>query len=167
MKNRTNRILVLGLGNEIHQDVSIPVRLSDDLQVILEAGDIDYENTFVGGLELLEFINGYMGVVFIDTIKTEKGIPGKVHIFTVEDYRETLHLSCRHDVSFHMSLKIGKTLGFDISDKIMIIGIEILEDLVFESTLSEDLKYKYPEILGKVRKQVEKFRKKTLISTSI
>jgi hydrogenase maturation protease len=167
MKDRQNRILVLGLGNEIQQDVSIPVRLTEDLQVLLESEKIDFVNLFVGGLELLEYINGYKGIVFIDTLKTEKGIPGLIHIFDLDNYRETLHLSCRHDVSFSMSLEIGQTLGFHISDKILIIGIEILEDLEFGSLLSEALKDQYPDILADVRKHVEEFSRKTLISTSI
>jgi len=167
MKNRENKILVLGLGNDIQQDVSIPVRLTEDLQVILKPDGIDYENLFIGGLELLEYINGYRGIVFIDTLKTESGIPGLVHVFSVDNFWETLHLSCRHDVSFQMSLQIGKTLGFDISDKILIIGIEILEDLEFGPVLSDDLKDHYPGILAEVRMHVEEFKRKTLIRTSI
>ncbi len=167
MENRSNRILVLGIGNGIQQDVSIPVRLTEDLQNLLKSVSIDYENIFVGGLELLEYINGYKGLVFIDTIKTEKGSPGDVHVFTVDDYRETLHLSCRHDVSFHMSLEMGKTLGFKITNKILIIGIEILEDLEFGSVLSNDLRQQYPEILAEVMNHVEEFSRRTLIQTSI
>jgi hydrogenase maturation protease len=167
MKSRSNRILVLGIGNDIQSDVSIPVRLTEDLEDLLDSRNIDFENLYVGGLELLEYINGYKGVVFIDTLKTEKGIPGKVHLFREDNYRETLHLSCRHDVSFRMSLEIGKTLGFKITDKILIIGIEIMEDLEFGSSLSHELKCHYPEILAQVRNHVEEFSRKTLISTSI
>ena len=167
MTKRSNRILVLGVGNDIQQDVGIPVKLSEDLQELLKTVSIDFENLFVGGLELLEYINGYKGVVFIDTIKTDKGVPGRVHVFAVDNYRETLHLSCRHDVSFHMSLELGKTLGFDITDKIMIIGIEILEDLEFGAVLSNDLRSHYPDILAQVRNHVEEFSRRTLISTSI
>ena len=167
MKDRSNRILVLGIGNDIQKDVGIPVRLTEDLQQVLKTISVDFENLYVGGLELLEYINGYRGLVFIDTMKTEKRIPGRVHVFNVDNYRETLHLSCRHDVSFHMTLEIGKTLGFDIPDKILILGIEILEDMEFGSALSTDLKYHYPEILAQVRNHVEKFSRSTLIRTSI
>jgi hydrogenase maturation protease len=167
MKSRSNRILVVGLGNDIQQDVSIPVRLTEDLQILLEEGSIDYENLFVGGLELLEYINGYKGVVFIDTLKTELGNPGALHVFSMKDFRETLHLSCRHDVSFQLLLKMGKTLGFNIPERILIIGIEILEDLEFGSVLSDDLKDHYPEILAQVRNHVEEFNRNTLIRSSI
>lgn len=167
MKNRSNRILVIGLGNEIQQDVSIPVRLTEDLQILLETGTIDFENLYVGGLELLEYINGYKGIVFIDTLMTEPGNPGSLHVFTMEDFRETLHLSCRHDVSFQLLLKMGKTLGFNIPERILIIGIEILEDLEFSSVLSDDLKDHYPKILAQVRNHVEEFNRNTLIRSSI
>ena len=167
MKDRSNKILVLGVGNDIHQDVGIPVKLTEDLQGILKTESIDFENLFVGGLELLEYIHGYKGVVFIDTIKTDEGVPGRVHHFTVDNYRETLHLSCRHDVTFHMSLEIGNTLGFNITDEIMIIGIEILEDLEFGAVLSNDLKNHYPDILSEVRNFVDEFSRRILISTSI
>ena len=167
MNDRSNRILVLGTGNDIQQDVSIPVRLTKDLEILMQPAGIDFENTFVGGLELLEFIHSYKGIVFIDAIKTEDGIPGRVHVFTLDNYRETLHLSCRHDVSFHMSLKFGETLGFDIPDEILIIGIEILEDLKFGSELSNDLKNHYLGILSQVRNHIEEFSRRILIRTSI
>jgi hydrogenase maturation protease len=167
MIDRSKRILVLGIGNDIQKDVSIPVRLTEDLQNLLKTNSIDYENLFVGGLELLEYINGYRGLVFIDTMKTEESIPGRVHLSSADNFRETLHLSCRHDLSFQMTLEMGKTLGFNISDQILIIGIEILEDLEFGSVLSLDLKYHYPEILAQVRKHVEEFSRNTLIRTSI
>lgn len=167
MKNRSDRVLVLGIGNDIQQDVGIPVRLTEDLRGLLKSRSIDFENLFVGGLELIEYINGYKGIVFIDTIKTDKGNPGRVHVFSPDKYRETLHLSCRHDVSFQMSLEIGKTLGFNITDKMLIIGIEILEDLEFGSVLSNDLKHHYPEILNQVKNHVEEFSRRTLIRTSI
>ena len=166
MNDRSNKILVLGTGNDIQQDVSIPVRLTKDLKSLMQPSGINFINIFVGGLELLEYIHSYKGIVFIDTLKTEERIPGRVHVFTVNNYRETLHLSCRHDVSFHMSLEIGKTLGFDIPDEILILGIEILEDLEFGPELSNDLKYQYPEILSQVSNHVEEFSKRTLIRTS-
>ncbi len=167
MKTRSNRVLVLGLGNDIQQDVSIPVRLTEDIRDILKPVSIDFENLYVGGLELLEYINGYKGVVFIDTIKTEEGIPGRVHVFTLDNYRETLHLSCRHDVSFRMSMEIGKRVGFTITRDMLIIGIEIIDDLQFGPVLSDDLMDHYPDILARVRKQIVEFSRKILIQTSI
>jgi len=167
MKERSTRILVLGIGNDIQQDVSIPVMLTEDLESLPRIAGVDFENLNVGGLELLEYINGYLGIVFIDTMKTEERIPGRVHVFSVDNFQETLHLSNRHDVTFKMSLEIGRKLGFKIPDKILVLGIEILEDMIIGAVLSDDLKYHYPKILSEVRKNVEEFSRKIQIRTSI
>jgi hydrogenase maturation protease len=167
MRNRSGRILVLGIGNDIQKDVSLPVRLTQDLEALLGSGCIDYGNVCLGGLELLEHINGYRGLVFIDTSKTEAGLPGTVQAFGVDNYRETLHLSCRHDVSFRDSLEVGKKLGFGITDRILIIGIEIREDLEFGPMLSDEIRDKYPGILTRVRDHIEEFSRRIIISTSI
>ncbi len=157
MEDRANKVLILGIGNDIQQDVGIPVRLTRDLKDVVPAENFDFENIFVGGLELLEFINGYQGVIFIDTIKTDQSVAGRVHVFNAGDYQETLHLSCRHDLSFKMTLEMGRKLGFIIPEKIRVIGIEILEDLEFSASLSADLQPRYREIRSAVKDQVIEF----------
>jgi len=160
MEDRENKVLILGIGNDIQQDVGIPVRLTRDMKDLVPAGDFDFECLFIGGLELLEYIHGYKGVVFIDTIKTDQQTPGKVHVFSTGDYQETLHLSCRHDVSFKMSLEMGKKLGFMIPEKILVLGIEILEDLEFSASFSDDLKHRYNDIRNEVKKLVMNFSRR-------
>ncbi len=157
MGERNNKVLILGIGNDIQQDVGIPVRLTRDMKGLVSAGEFDFECLFIGGLELLEYINGYQGVIFIDTIKTVQQEAGKVHVFTTGDYQETLHLSCQHDVSFKMMLEMGKKLGFIIPEKILVLGIEILEDLEFSASLSDDLKNRYNGIRTEVKNLVMNF----------
>jgi hydrogenase maturation protease len=166
MESRINKVLILGIGNDIQQDVGIPVRLTRDLQDLLPGGTFDFKHLFVGGLELLEYINGYKGVVFIDTIKTERASPGQVHVFSTNDYHETLHLSCRHDVSFKMSLEMGRHLGFIIPEKILVLGIEILEDLVFGAGLSDHLRPKYNGICQEVKDLVMDFSRSIMIGSA-
>ena len=113
-QSNANRVLLLGIGSDILKDVSIPSRLIDDLRMRFQYKEMDFDSIYLGGLDLLEYINGYKAVIFIDTIKTEHGDPGKVHFFSTENYRETLHLSNRHDLSFSMTLKLGERLGFTL-----------------------------------------------------
>ena len=166
MDDRANKVLVLGIGNDIQQDVGIPVRLARDMKDLVPAGTFDFECLFIGGLELLEYINVYWGVVFIDTIKPDQHTAGQVHVFTTGDYQETLHLSCRHDVSFKMSLEMGRKLGFIIPEKILVIGIEILEDLEFGATLSDDMKHRYSGIRTEVKNLVMNFSRSIVIRST-
>jgi hydrogenase maturation protease len=166
MDDRMNKVLIVGVGNDIQQDVGIPVLLTRDMMDLVPAGTFDFECLFVGGLELLEYINAYKGVVFIDTIRTDQKAAGRVHVFKTADYQETLHLSCRHDVSFKMSLEMGRKLGFIIPENILVIGIEILEDLEFGATLSDDLKQRYNEIRTEVKNLVLEFSRGIMIGST-
>ena len=166
MVDRENKVLILGIGNDIQQDVGIPVRLTRDMKDLVPAGDFDFECLYIGGLELLEYINGYRGVVFIDTVMTDQQSAGEVHVFTTGDYRETLHLSCRHDVSFKMSLEMGRRLGFTIPEKILVLGIEILEELEFGASLSNELEHRYKGIRTEVKNLVLNFSRSIQVSST-
>lgn len=147
---RKNRVLLLGMGSEVLMDVGIPSRLVVDLKTNPRYPEMDFESIYLGGLDLLEYIDGYHTVIFIDTIKTKEGTPGRIHQFSTEDYQETLHLSCRHDLSFRDTLKLGDRLGFHLPSCIRIIAIEITEDLEIGTGLSKELNERYPEIRSKV-----------------
>jgi len=111
----------------------------------------------LGGLELLEMIQGYNKVIFIDAIKTKDGIPGDVYIYSPSDFKETLHLSHIHDVSFLTALKFGEDIGLQVPQEIKIIAIEIVEDLVFSNNYSPEIDKRYPEIYSEVISCVNEF----------
>ena len=46
MDDRANKVLILGIGNDIQQDVGIPVRLTRDMKDLVPAGDFDFEVNF-------------------------------------------------------------------------------------------------------------------------
>lgn len=152
-----NKILVLGVGNEILTDDSIGPKLVKKLQESHINSNLQYDTASLGGLELLEYIQGYQTVVFIDAIKTKDGIPGSVYYFTPSDFKETLHLSHMHDVSFLTALKFGEQVGLKIPKNIQIIAIEIIEYLVFSDSFSPEIEEKYEDIYKEVAIYIKKF----------
>jgi len=145
-----NKILILGIGNEILTDDGIGPKLCDFLKDQYAGSSIKFEKLIVGGLEVLEFINGYDTVIFIDAIKTLRGKVGDVYLITPEHFKETLHLSNLHDTSFITALRLGKKLKFDIPDRIFIIAVEIKEDMVFSNHFTSELNEKTKSIKQKV-----------------
>ena len=145
-EKRKNKILVMGVGNEILTDDGIGPKLVKDLSRSLNLPNVDYNTAFLGGLDLLEFIVGYDTVVFVDAIKTAGGKPGDVYQFSPEDFRETLHLSNLHDVSFLTAIELGRQIKFEIPKTMVIIAIEIIEDLVFDDSFTPEIQEKYPAI---------------------
>ena len=149
--------LVLGIGNDILMDDGIGPRLVQDLEKNRPIPGVEYRTTTLGGLEILEFTQGYHTVIFIDAIKTRGGKIGDVYEFTTDDFKETLHLSNLHDVSFLTALELGKQMGLSIPRVTRIIAIEILEDLVFDDTFTPQLQAEYPRIQREVGAAIESY----------
>ena len=99
MRSKKIETLVLGIGNEILTDDGVGLKLCDFLKEKYKNKPIQFEKLSVGGLEILEFIQGYETVIFIDAIKTVDGQIGDVYLYTPNSFKETLHLSNLHDHS--------------------------------------------------------------------
>jgi len=157
--NRKNKILVLGLGNEVLGDEAIGLKIVDDLKLSYTSPGLEYIKAANGGLEILDSINDYRELVIIDTISTNSGRPGDIRYFTPDDYRETLHLSSEHDTNFLTAIKTGEILGFKIPRNIDILAVEINNNMQLGETLSNIIYNRYDEILDEIlnfiRKKVE------------
>lgn len=144
------KTLILGLGNDILTDDGIGPRLVRDLAQMIDNLNVQFETACTGGLEIMEYIQGYEKVVFIDAIRTRDGKPGDVDYFIPSDFRETSHLSSLHDVDFLTALKLGNTLNLGLPADLHIIAVEIIEDMEFSEEFTPPLKEKYPDILEEV-----------------
>ena len=151
-----NKTLVIGIGNEILTDDGIGPTIVKRLKSDISLKEINFETAYVGGLELLEYIQGYFSVIFIDAIKTRDGIPGTVYQLSPENFNTTFHLSSIHDVSFLTSIALGKKLGLDMPQFINIIAVEIVEDKVFDENFSPQIQEKYERIYKEVKEITER-----------
>lgn len=147
--------MVLGVGNDILMDDGIGPKLVNILKEKNPLPDMEYQTTTLGGLDILEFINGYDWVVFIDAIKTKDGIPGSVYEYTPEDFQETLHLTNLHDISFLTAIELGKQLEMDVPSFMYIFAIEIIEDQVFGNEFTEPLQEKFDQIITQIDTRIQ------------
>jgi len=147
-------ILILGVGNDILMDDGIGVKLVKMLEKEFPDPAASYETCMMGGFDVLDLMVGYAQVIIIDAIKTRGGTPGDIYHLVPEDFKETLHLSNIHDVSFLQALKFAKKMNLAIPRKIDIIAIEIVEDRVFGDEFTPQLQIRYPEIKEQVTRMV-------------
>ena len=131
-------------------DVKLKVRVQRSRAQFVAGENGTNGLVYQSGLEILEIIKDYQQVFMIDAIKTEKGIPGSIYLFETSDFKETLHLSSLHDISFLTALELGKKLNVNIPDQIWIIAVEIIEDLVFSNNFTPVIQEKYLEIKNEV-----------------
>jgi hydrogenase maturation protease len=145
------KILIHGIGNEVLTDDGIGPKIAGRLKDNFSKKDIDFSTTFIGGLELLDYVQDYDTVIFIDAIRTKDGIPGTVYHLSPEDFDTTLHLSSVHDISFLTSIALGKKLGLKMPEFIHIIAVEIVEDKIFNNDFSPQIQEKYEEIYDEIK----------------
>jgi hydrogenase maturation protease len=151
-----NKILIHGIGNEILTDDGIGPKLVKRLKGDFSEMGLDFETAYIGGLEVLEYIQGYQTVIFIDAIRTSDGIPGTVYQLLPEDFNSSIHLSSVHDVSFLTALELGKKLELEMPRFIYIIAVEIVEDRIFNENFSPIIQVMYEKIYSEVKDLTEK-----------
>jgi hydrogenase maturation protease len=151
-----NKILIHGIGNEILTDDGIGPKLVKRLKGDFSEKGIDFETAFLGGLEVLEYIQGYQTVIFIDAIRTKDGIPGTVYHLLPEDFNSTIHLSSVHDVSFLTAIDLGEKLELKMPRFIYIIAVEIVEDRIFNENFTPQIQTIYEKIYSEVKELTEK-----------
>lgn len=147
---RKKEILILGLGSEVLKDDSIGPKLVNDISSAIELSNIKYQISPVGGMETIEIMKGFDDVIIIDGVMTRNGVPGTVYMMSYPNYRETIHLSNAHDISFDMSVKLARKLGIRLPENIKIVAIEIVENMEFGEELTEPLQKRYDEILNSI-----------------
>lgn len=153
----TQKTLILGIGNDILTDDGIGPKLVQALKKDIHADNLVYMTVAAGGLEILEIIKDFRNVIILDAIKTKDGSPGDVYHLTPSNFKETLHISSFHDISFLTALQLAEKIDIPIPEKINIIAIEILDDLTFSSEFSKPVAEKYDIIYKKVMDRVLKF----------
>jgi hydrogenase maturation protease len=100
----------------------------------------------VGGLNLLDLLEGYGRLIVVDSIKTRGGIPGSWYRFTAERLRETMNLTNVHDTNFATTLELGRRLGMALppDSENHIFAVEILDNLIFSERMTDELEKAYP-----------------------
>jgi len=155
--NEEKNILILGIGNEVLGDESLALRLTVDLQQSDSINGADYQQLYLGGLSILECIEGYKTLIVLDTTHTQEEKPGHVFGMSVNNFKETLHLSSTHDVPFLTALEVGTKLGFRIPGNIFVIAVEIEPDLTLGTSLSSNIENQYDTILSNVHKLIQQY----------
>ncbi len=136
------------MGNPYLSDDAVGIRLVRDFKIRL--GSVRQleviEECSVGGLNLLDLLEGFERLIVVDSIKTIGGIPGRWYRFTAERLRETMNLNNIHDVNFATALELGRRMGMALpADRDNhIFAVEILDNLTFGEQLTHELEITYP-----------------------
>jgi hydrogenase maturation protease len=142
------KTLLVGMGNPYLSDDAVGIHLVRDFsQRLGSAPNLEViEECSVGGLNLLDLLDGFERLIIVDSIKTKGGSPGNWYRFTAKELRETMNLSNIHDANFATTLELGRRMGMTIppESESHIFAVEILDNLTFSERLTDDLERSYP-----------------------
>ena len=153
------KTLLLGMGNPILSDDAVGVRLASDLKRWLPAmPSVDVvEDCSVGGLNLIEVLEGYDQLIVLDAVKTAGGVPGDWYRYSLDTLQDTLHLTNIHDVNFATALELGRCLGIRLPDRsnVHIFAVEVEDVVTFSEQMTPALERVYPELAAAVLPEVQ------------
>jgi hydrogenase maturation protease len=133
--DRTGRILVLGLGNDILSDDG--VGLAAGRRVAALVGDeADFTEAGVATIDLLELMSGYRRVIIVDAFTSAELTPGTAVRTTPDDLPAGFGYRSFHTLTFREVLDIGGWLGVPLPSDVVIHGLSVEETTTFREGFS-------------------------------
>ena len=145
------KTLVVGLGNPILGDDGVGWRIAQELQTRQNLPpDVDVVCLAVGGISLMESLIGYAKAIIIDAIVSQRAPLGTIKRFTLEELSDPSsgHLSSAHDTSLQNALRIGRELGVQLPDEIIVITVESQRVYEFSEELSPAITAAIPSVIN-------------------
>jgi hydrogenase maturation protease len=144
--------LICGLGNPVLTDDAVGLLLVRDLKEKCDRelrNLIDFRESQIGFLDLLDDFSGYKHLLIIDSIVTDTESPGTLILCEPEDARGLSYGSTVsiHGLNFPTLLELGRMLGSFLPETCTIAGVTVADCKQFGIGLSPELKRRYPGLL--------------------
>ena len=157
MLNLSNKIAVIGLGNNLRGDDGIGIIILESLLNNYKRPGIDYLNFGIASFDLMHRLQDYDAVLLIDGIVAGL-LAGELTIFNLEEvaFSQEDNAVSTHELNLKDIFRLTHNLG--IKTKIYIAGIQV-QDVSFGESLSQLLK----KNLEVMTKQIDKFIQERLL----
>ncbi len=148
-----DRILVMGVGNDLLKDEGIGVHVVKAMDRVPLPENVTLINGGVAGIDLLEHIREADRLIIIDAVDAG-GEPGAVFRFSPDEVRVMLdeHKATLHQVDLFDTLKLAKFL--DCYPQTIIIGVQPKE-ISWGLEPTPDLTSRIPRIIDLVLGEIQ------------
>jgi hydrogenase maturation protease len=140
---RKNDILIIGLGNEILTDDRVGIEVVRALKAKVQ--NVDIAEAAVGGLELIQLMNGYRKVIIIDAVITGRHEIGSLITLTPDDFPHGSAM-VRHQIGLNEAIELGHRTGMDLPSEIIIYGVEVREIMTFGESCTPEIAWRIPSL---------------------
>lgn len=131
------RILVLGLGNDLLADDAVGLHVARAAAARLAGrSDAVVRETTEMGLALLDEIVGFDALVVVDAIQTGRVPPGHVHEFD-GGALEGHQLSAPHFLGVAETLELGGRLGLSMPRRTRVVAVEVEDPFTLSTRMTD------------------------------
>lgn len=132
------KTIVVGLGNPVLGDDGVGWRIAEEVHNRLDPVlhiNVDYLS--LGGISLMEHLIGYQRVILVDAFYSDEE-PGLIKVSKLEELPNysAYHITSAHDTSLQNALKLGRDLGANLPEEIIVVGITTKHVYDFSQELS-------------------------------
>lgn len=150
MVDKKNRVLLLGLGNDILRDDAIGLHVAREVRRRLDGIEgIEVRETCEMGLVLLDYIVGFDDLVLVDAIQTGKSAPGSLCEFDGDDLK-LLPAVSPHFLGVGETLALGRKLGLAMPQRVKIFAIEVEDPFTVSTQMTPALQRAMPNLVNRV-----------------
>lgn len=133
------RTIIIGLGNPILGDDGVGWKVVEEISKQLP-GDVSVgiDCLSVGGIALMEYLIGYDRAIIVDAFIADAEDLGSILIHKLEELTNysAFHITSAHDTSLQNAIRLGKEMGAQLPDEVIVIGIAIQRIQDFGEELS-------------------------------
>jgi len=151
----SNKILLLGLGNELRSDDGVGIAVVREVLKRLSKEDgIDVKESPEMGMALLDYLIGYDDVVLVDSIQTGKVPPGSLHELEEKNLL-VLHGASPHYVGISEVLALGRAIPLHMPERVKIFAIEVSDPFTISTEISSAVSESIPSTASRVIQYLE------------
>ena len=167
----TNKILVLGLGNDCLGDDAVGPQVARRLRRQLRedrsaaddrrggAGDgVDVVEASAAGMVLLDLMSGYRGLILVDAIQTAGGEPGRIYRLTEEQLPDAWAGNSpawsAHHMGLRQLLEAGRRAGCDLPRTVVVYAVETDPPREWRRGCSSPVERAIPEVVRRVAGEI-------------
>ncbi|MGQ9701712.1 MAG: hydrogenase maturation protease [bacterium] len=145
--------LIIGIGNEYCGNDAIGIIIACQLKAVLQ--DWDLKTGAFSGINFLEEIEGYDGIVVIDSLYKPDVPEGEIMELKIEDFAGVKSFSYIHSLNLASAIELGKHLELKLPDNIKIFGITVKKRGEIGQEIEQSLKKKIESIVKDIIKRIE------------
>jgi hydrogenase maturation protease len=131
----------VGIGNPIMGDDNVGLEVAKMIKTRISPKlDIEVKELSVSGFRLVEEMLGFERTIIIDSHIDRRAEPGRIRELTPDHFKDTLHATSPHGISFATALDFYKNIEPErVPKSIRIFTIDITPDPPFSDKMSSNV----------------------------